>query len=51
MHHQRAALACAAAAMAGMSCTSKVSEPGLSVKTSVVLGRISLAMPAPMVGS
>ena len=36
--------ACATSAMAGMSCISKDSEPGASVNTAVVLGRISSAM-------
>ena len=38
--------ACAARAMAGMSCTSNVMLPGLSVYTTRVFGRISAAMPA-----
>ena len=37
--------------IAGMSCTSKTSEPGLSVKITFVSGRISSAMPAPISGS
>ncbi len=41
----------AAAAMAGMSCISNVSEPGLSVKTSAVLSWMRSAMPAPIRGS
>ena len=47
----QAPCACAAAAIAGMSWTSSVSEPGDSVNTTLVLGRISAAMPAPIVGS
>ncbi len=43
--------ACAAATIAGTSCTSIVTEPGLSVQTSVVFGRRSPSMPAPMSGS
>ena len=42
---------CAASAIAGMSCISSVSEPGDSVKTTLVLGRIRAAIPAPSVGS
>ena len=38
--------ACAARAIAGTSCTSKVWLPGLSVYTTVVFGRIRLAIPA-----
>ena len=37
---------CAAAAMAGTSCISKVCEPGASVKTAVVFGRIRLCDPS-----
>ncbi len=37
--------------MAGMSCISKLCEPGASVSTAAVFPRISAAMPAPMVGS
>ena len=40
-----------AATIAGRSCTSKVSEPGLSTKIALVLSVISAAMPAPMRGS
>ena len=40
--------ACAAAAMAGMSCTSSDCEPGDSTNTALVLGRISAAIPAPI---
>ena len=43
----RAPCACATSAIAGMSCTSKVSEPGDSVNTMRVLGRNSRSMPAP----
>ena len=43
--------ACAAAAMAGTSWISKVSEPGLSRNTARVLGLNRLAMPAPINGS
>ena len=51
--HQHAArpCACAASAMAGMSCISKLSEPGDSVNTTRVFGRISAAMPPPISGS
>jgi len=38
--------ACATAAIAGTSCTSKVSEPGLSQYTALVLGRNNAAMPS-----
>ena len=41
----------AAATIAGTSCTSNVSEPGLSMKMARVLGWISSAMPSPTVGS
>ena len=41
----------AAAVMAGTSCTSKVRLPGLSMKSALVAGPISSAMPAPIVGS
>ena len=41
----------AAAASAGRSCTSKVSEPGDSPTTTLVRARIRSAMPAPMQGS
>ena len=41
----------AAAAIAGMSCTSKVSEHGDSTYTTRVFGRMSCAMPAPTSGS
>ena len=47
-HRSRAA---ATRAIAGMSCTSNVCEPGLSVKMRRVLGRTSSAMPAPISGS
>ena len=43
--------ACAAAAMAGMSCISKVIEPGASQYTAQVSGRISAAIPLPIAGS
>ena len=43
--------ACAAAAMAGTSCISKLCDPGASTSTARVFGRISSAMPAPTVGS
>ncbi len=44
-------LAFAAAQMAGTSCTSIVSEPGLSRKIALVRSPISPAMPAPASGS
>ena len=43
--------ACAAAAIAGMSCISKVSEPGASQKTAVVFGLINREIPLPINGS
>ena len=42
--------ACATSAIAGMSWTSSVCEPGDSVSTALVFGRISASIPAPMVG-
>jgi hypothetical protein len=42
--------ACAAAAIAGTSCTSKLSEPGDSRKTARVLSRMSAAIPVPTSG-
>ena len=39
------------AAMAGMSCISKLCDPGASTSTARVLGRKSSAMPAPTLGS
>ena len=47
----QAALAFDTAAMAGMSCISKLCEPGASTTTASVLSRISAAMPAPISGS
>ena len=41
----------AAAAIAGTSCTSNESEPGASTNTARVFGRISAAMPPPIIGS
>ena len=41
----------ATAAIAGTSCTSKVSEPGDSMNTTRVSGRIRASMPAPISGS
>ena len=41
----------ATAAIAGTSCTSKVSEPGDSMNTTLVLARISPSMAAPISGS
>ncbi len=43
--------ACAAAAMAGMSCISKLCEPGASTITPIVFGWISFSMPAPISGT
>ena len=43
--------ACAASAIAGMSCISKVCEPGASVNTAFVFGRNRSRMPAPTSGS
>jgi hypothetical protein len=40
--------ACAALAIAGMSCTSNVLDAGDSVNTTLVLGLIKAAMPAPI---
>jgi hypothetical protein len=42
---------CAAAAMAGMSCISKLCEPGASTTTASVFGCMSAAMPDPISGS
>ncbi len=42
---------CATAAIAGMSCTQKVSDPGDSVNTTRVFGRNSRSIPAPSSGS
>jgi hypothetical protein len=41
----------AAAAMAGMSCTSSDCEPGASTNTALVLARISAEIPEPTSGS
>lgn len=41
----------ATAQIAGMSCISKVSEPGDSTTTAVVFARNSFSMPAPARGS
>jgi hypothetical protein len=43
--------ACATSAIAGTSWISNVSEPGDSISTAFVLGRIMASMPAPMAGS
>ena len=43
--------ACATAAIAGTSWISRVCEPGDSVSTALVFGRISASMPAPISGS
>jgi len=43
--------ACAAAAMAGRSWTSKESDPGDSTYTTLVFARISRTMPPPISGS
>jgi hypothetical protein len=42
---------CAAAAIAGMSCISKLCEPGASVNTARVFGLNREAMPPPISGS
>ena len=41
----------AAAEIAGMSCMSRVCEPGASVNTALVSGRSKSEMPAPIAGS
>jgi hypothetical protein len=41
----------AAATIAGTSCTSKLSDPGLSMKIARVFSPIRSAMPAPIIGS
>ena len=51
VHDDAGAMRMRGSAIAGMSCTSSVSEPGDSVNTTLVLGRMSAAMPAPIVGS
>ena len=43
--------ACAAAAIAGTSCTSKLCEPGASTSTARVFGLNRSAIPAPSSGS
>ncbi len=43
--------ACATSAIAGTSWISNVSEPGDSVSTALVFGRMRASMPAPMAGS
>ncbi len=46
-----APLSWATVAMAGMSCISKLCEPGASTKTARVFGLMSLAIPSPISGS
>ena len=47
----RAPRSCAACAIAGTSCTSNVSDPGDSTKTTLVFGRNARTMSAPSRGS
>ena len=49
--HARAMGECAMVEIAGTSCTSKVSEPGLSQYISLVFGRMSRSISAPTSGS
>ena len=50
-HDLRAAARGRPSAIAGMSCTSKVSDPGDSVNTMLVFGRNSRSIAAPASGS
>ena len=47
----RAPCLCATSAIAGMSSISKDWEPGASVRTAAVPGRINAAIPEPIAGS